>query len=496
MSNRTRPVKSFRAYIKELNEIGEIQEIDREVDWDLEIGGIIKHSYDLGAPAPLFNRIKGIKPGFRVLGAPAGMSRQKGLEFARVALSLGMPPHANGPGIVELLSRTWDRKFIPPEIVTEGPCKENIQTGDDVDLYRFPTPFIHKDDGGRYLNTWGIVIVQTPDKKWTNWSINRAMITGKNTLTGTGFKGQHLGVIFNQWKENNTPMPFAIALGVDPAIPFVGGMPIPDGVSEPDFVGGYLGEPVQVIDCETVPLQVPANSEIVIEGTVHLKEETREGPMGEYTGYISKGESSPQPVYEVSAITHRNAPILPVVAAGEPVEENHTCWGIGISAEVTAELRKHNFPVARCFIPFESAVHWLVVTVNKSARGKVSGKELVQKLAEIFFPSKAGELLSKVLLVDDDIDPGNINEVVWAFASRSHPENGQFLFPNLPPFPLQLFVTPEEKKSRKSTKVIYNCLYPDDFEGNQIPKRLSLENLCGKSLKKKVLTHWHEYGYK
>ena len=495
MSNRTRPLKNLREYIKELNEIGEIQEIDREVDWNLEIGGIIKHSYDLGAPAPLFNRIKGIEPGFRVLGAPAGMSRQKGLAFARVALSLGMSPRANGPEIVDALSRTWDRKFIPPKIVGEGPCKENIHTDDDVDLYRFPTPFIHQDDGGRYLNTWGIVIVRTPDKKWTNWSINRVMVTDKNMLTGTGFKGQHLGVIFNQWKENNTPMPFAIAMGVDPAIPFVGGMPIPDGVSEPDFIGGYLGEPVQVIDCETVGLQVPASSEIVIEGTISPNKGIEEGPMGEYTGYISKGGYSPQPVYEVSAITHRNAPILPVVAAGEPVEENHTCWGIGISAQVTAELRKHNFPVAGCFIPFESAVHWLVVTVNRSSRGGVSGEELVQQLAEIFFPSKAGVLLSKVLLVDDDIDPSNINEVVWAFAGRSHPEHGQFLFPDLTPFPLQLFVTPDEKTSGKSTKVIYNCLYPDHLEREQVPQRLSLGNLCGESVKEKILADWHKYGY-
>lgn len=488
-------LKSLRKYIENLKEIGEIQEINREVDWNLEIGGVIKRSYDLSAPAPLFNNIKGIEPGFRVLGAPAGMSRQKGLEFARVALSLGMPPDSSGPEIVDSLSRTWDREFIPPETVGEGPCKENILTGDDVDLYRFPVPLIHKDDGGRYMNTWGIVIVRTPDKKWTNWSINRVMITGRNTMTGTGFGGQHLGIIYNQWKEKKRPMPFAIAMGVDPAIPFVGGMPIPEGVSEPDFVGGYLREPVNVIDGETVDLQVPASSEIVIEGTVDPNKRAEEGPMGEYTGYISKGESSFQPVYEVTAITHRNAPILPVVAAGEPVEENHTCWGIGISAEVTAELRKHNFPVARCFIPFESAVHWLVVTVDKVYRGKVSGKELVHRLAEIFFPSKAGVLLSKVLLVDDDIDPSNINEVVWAFASRSHPEYGQFLFPDLPPFPLQLFVTPQEKTSQKSTKVIYNCLYPDDLEGEQVPRRLSLRNLCGESVKKKILADWHKYGY-
>jgi UbiD family decarboxylase len=491
-----RHLKSFREYIESLNEIGEIQEVNREVDWDLEMGGIIKRSYDLRAPAPLFNRIKGIEPGFRVLGAPAGMSRQEGLEFARVALSMGMPANSSGPEIVDSLSRAWDRGFIPPKTVPEGPCMENVLTGDEVDLHRFPVPLIHKDDGGRYINTWGIVIAQTPDKKWTNWSINRVMITGRNTMTGTGFGGQHLGIIYNQWKEKKRPMPFAIAIGVDPAIPFVGGMPLPEGVSEPDFLGGYIGEPVRVTGCKTVDLQVPATSEIVIEGTVHLEEKAKEGPMGEYTGYIWLGETSLQPVYHVSAITHRDAPILPVVAAGEPAEENHTCWGIAIAAEVCAELRKKVFPVARCFIPFESAIHWLVVTVDKSYRGKISGKELVHRLAEIFFPSKAGVLLSKVLLVDDDIDPSNINEVVWAFASRAHPENGQFLFPDQPPFPLQLFISQQEKISKKSTKVIYSCLYPDDMEEEEIPKRLSLGNLCGEPMEKKILADWHQYGFK
>ena len=488
-------LESLREYIEILKEIGEIQEINREVDWDLEIGGVIKRSYDLRAPAPLFNKIKGIEPGFRVLGAPAGMSRKKDLEFARVALSMGMPTNSSGPEIVESLSRAWGREFILPETVVEGPCKENILIGYEVDLYRFPVPLIHKDDGGRYINTWGIVIAQTPDKRWTNWSINRVMVTGKNTMTGTGFGGQHLGMIHNQWKKIQEPMPFAVAMGVEPAIPFVGGMPLPDNVSEPDFIGGYLGEPVKVTGCETVDLQVPATSEIVIEGTVHLEEKAQEGPMGEYTGYLLKEESSFQPVYQVSAITYRDAPILPVVAAGEPIEEDHTCWGIGIAAEVMAELRKHDFPVAKCFIPFESAAHWLVVTVDKSYRGNFSGEELVHRFAGIYFPSKVGVLLSKILLVDDDIDPSNINEVVWAFASRAHPEKGHFSFPDQPPFPLQLFVTHEEKVSRKSTKVIYNCLYPDDLGEGQIPMRLSLENLCGEPMKKKILAEWHNYGY-
>ncbi|MBI4532553.1 MAG: UbiD family decarboxylase, partial [Candidatus Melainabacteria bacterium] len=206
-------------------------------------------------------------------------------------------------------------------------------------------------------------------------------------------------------------------------------------------------------------------------------------------------ESAAQPVYHVSGITHRNEPILPVVAAGEPAEENHTCWGIAVAAAATAQLRAQGFPVGRCFIPFESAMHWLVVTIDRSYRGKTTGAELADKLAEIFFATKAGFMLSKVLMVDDDIDPSNINEVVWAFASRAHPVDGQFLFPDQPPFPLQLFVTSEEKVTRKSTKVIYSCLYQDSLSEQELPRRLTLQEICGASMSNQVLCRWHEYGY-
>src|SRR5262249_47071649 len=158
--------------------------------------------------------------------------------------------------------------------------------------------------------------------------------------------------------------------GTEPVIPFVSGMPLADHVNEADFIGGYLGEPVDVVDCETVDLQVPATSEIVIEGTLSPHETALEGPMGEYSGYLSPGGGSPNPVYHVTAMTYRDDPILPVVAAGEPAEENHTCWGLAVSAQVLWELCTQGFPVAMCFCPFASAGHWLVVTVKSSYRDR------------------------------------------------------------------------------------------------------------------------------
>jgi UbiD family decarboxylase len=114
---------SLRDYIEALRDLGEVQEINAEVDWNLEMGAIIQRSYELGAPAPLFNRIRGIEEGFRALGAPAGVSRKNGL--ARVALSLGLSPDTSGSQLVEGLAEAHNRTPIPPRRVDDGPCKEH-----------------------------------------------------------------------------------------------------------------------------------------------------------------------------------------------------------------------------------------------------------------------------------------------------------------------------------------------------------------------------------
>ncbi len=512
-------LKSLREYIDQLNRLGEIQEIDVEVDWHLEMGAIIRRACELRAPAPLFNRIKGIERGFRVLAAPAGVSRRNGL--ARVALSLGLPAGASAREMVETLAEAHRKPPIRPRRVPDGPCKENKLLGKDVDLWRLPAPLIHDGDGGRYLNTWGTIVARTPDGKWTNWAISRVMVTGKDTLAGLVLPQQHLGIIHAQWKALDRPMPFALALGTEPAIPFVSGMPLESNVDEADFLGGYFGEPVDVVDCETVDLQVPATSEIVIEGTISVQELALEGPMGEYSGYLSPGGGMPHPVFHVTAMTYRHQPILPVVAAGEPIEENHTCWGLTVSAQVLWELRQAGFPVAMCFCPFQSATHWLVVTVDRSFRGKQPGApveavrrkpsgsspdglrrtastgalELARTLGETLFRSRCGSFIPKVILLDDDIDPTDLDEVVWAFATRCHPQRDLLLFPNQPVLPLVAFLTREERSLGRATKAVYNGLTPDDLAPEELPRRSSFRHLWPREIQEKVLRNWNEYGY-
>lgn len=498
----TKHLTDLRAYIEALKEIGEIQEIEQTVDWNLEIGGIIRRSYDLRAPAPLFNTIKGIEKGFRVLGAPAGASRQPKLFLSRVAISLGLPPTANVNEILNVLINAYTVKPIKPTIVQTGFCKENILKDNDVNLERFPVPYIHDGDGGRYFNTWGTIVVKTPDGSWTNWGLSRFMLLNDKCLISGVVPKQHTDIIYSMWKEKKQPMPFAIFQGGAPIIPFISGLAIPEGVNEVDVIGGIIGQPLELVKCETVELFVPANAEIVVEGTMSYDELVSEGPMGEFSGNLCTASENTKPVMHVSAITYRNSPILPVVAAGYPIEENHTCWALGMSAKILADLRAANFPVTSCFIPFETAVHWLVITVSRDYiwsqknAGHYFVDALITKVKEVCFNIKPAIFIAKIILVADDIDPSDINQVCWAFATRCRPKD-HLISENEPlPMPLLGFLTSREKASLKSDKIIYNCLRPEEWTRQEIPIPATFERSWPEEIKNKILSNWESYGYK
>jgi UbiD family decarboxylase len=490
-------LRSMRDYVDALKAIGEVQEIDAEVDWNLEIGAITRRCYELGAPAPLFNTITGIEKGFRALGAPAGVSSKPGQYLSRIALSLGLPLDATAKDIVEALVAARDRAPIPPRLVATGPCKENVLLDGNVDLLRIPSPLIHEGDGGRYIGTYGVIVAQTPDKSWTNWAIARVMLVGKTQMTGVVSEQQHLGMIHKMWKDIGKPMPFALCLGVEPSIPFVAGMELPAHVNEADYIGAFLGDPIDVVQCETVDLQVPATTEIVLEGFLSNTENAIEGPMGEYAGYLFAGPGRLQPVYNVTAMTFRNEPILPVIAAGEPVEENHTVHGLTSAAIVLKELRYNNVPATMAWMSFESANHLMVVTVPKDWKKHFEGNadRLCREIGRIIFASKVGLIIPKVLVVHDDVDPSNSRELMWAFMTRCHPcEHGEIFFNNQSIFPLVAYLTNAEKVSANTNKVVFNCLPPDEW-GDKLPRRSSFNHIYPQAVREKVVASWKAYGF-
>ncbi len=492
------PLKDLRQYIDALRNLGEIQDVTQPVDLNLELGAITRRCYETGSPAPLFTRFSDHPGGFRILAAPAGVSRQPGLKFARVATSLELPPTSSGLDIVNAITSSLDLPPIDPVVVGSAACFENVAAGDDVDLGRLPVPLLHSGDGGRYLNTWGCIVARTPDGSWTNWSIARMMMLDGKRLTGIVSPQQHVGMVAKMWADLGEPMPFALALGVEPAIPFVCGMPLPAHVSEATRLGAFLGRPVETVRCRTVELEAPASAEILVEGYLHLEEAAAEGPMGEFAGYLWTDGVERRPVYHVTAVSYRNNAILPVVAAGEPVEENHTTWGIPTAAQILHQLRAAGISATAAWLPLEAALHWLVVTVPRDWRRRSNiedGVALCRRIGETVFHSKAGAVIPKIIVLNDDIDPTDNNELIWAFATRCHPLLGTVSFEHSPAAPLLAFLRQSEKSSSATGKVVYNCLPPDEW-GEALPVRCSFRHGYPEEIVQRVIARWNDYGFR
>jgi 4-hydroxy-3-polyprenylbenzoate decarboxylase len=486
----------LRSYLDALEAIGEVQRVAKPVALDLEIGAISRLAGETGQAAPLFEAIPD-RPGMRVLGAPGGVSSKPGQRLARIALAVGLPAQASARDIVDAFAAARAKSGIKPVLVENAPCRENIRLGDDVNLLDLPAPLLHDGDGGRYLNTFGIICVETPDKRWRSWSIARIMVVDGKRMAGIIAPNQHIGMVRKTWTDTGKDMPFALALGAQPVLPYVGGMPLPDFMDEADYAGALTGRAIECVRAETVDVIVPATSEIVVEGHVSMTDTAPEGPMGEYAGYLWEGPPSPKPVYHVTAITHRHNPILPISVAGEPPEENHTAWGIPNAGEIVSLLRAEGFPVATAWSPFESANHWFVIAVERDWRAKtgLTGERLCRRIAEILFEKKGGMGTPKYIVVNDDIDISDTREVVWAFATRNHPgDQGEFVFGYENTNPLVAYLGDDEKKMLRTTKVIYNCLDPEHL-GGKLPKRSSFRFAYPAEIQSRVIERWSDYGY-
>ena len=286
MSSQSLPHMNFRRYVEALDAEGDLVAISEECDPHLEVGAIIRKVVENNDKAPLFNKLKGQDDNglWRILGAPNALRSDPAQRYGRLALHLGLPSNSSMKDILDKMISAKTATPIPPTVVESGPCKEFRLTPDQFDLTKLPAPMLHQTDGGKYIQTYGMHIVQSPDGKWTNWSIARAMVSGKNELLGLIIRPQHIWQIHNMWKEEGRDMPWALAFGVPPAAIMASSMPLPDGVSEDEYIGSVVGQSLEVVKCDTNDLYVPATSEIVFEGTCSITEVAPEGPFGEMHG--------------------------------------------------------------------------------------------------------------------------------------------------------------------------------------------------------------------
>jgi len=253
--------KDLREFISRLEKEGEAQRIEEEVDWNLEAGAMIRRSDEAGLPAPFFQKVKDYPDGYRLFGEALGNHR-------RIAIAMDMNP--NTP-VRELIEEYLKRKKSPikPVLVNDGPCKENIHVGEEVDLLKFPVPLVHDGDGSRYIGTFHLTISKDQDTDWVNWGMYRHMLHDRNTIAVDPSPTGHFGLMLTQkYEAVSKPMEVAVAIGPEPISALCAASPIPYGVSEVDIAGGIKGEPIELIKCETVDLVVPATAEIVIEGEI------------------------------------------------------------------------------------------------------------------------------------------------------------------------------------------------------------------------------------
>ncbi|KAM3542850.1 hypothetical protein ARSEF1564_004231 [Beauveria bassiana] len=490
------PHLSFRNYVEALREDGDLVDIDSPVDPILEAGAITRLVNETDDRAPLFNNVVGASSNFfRILGAPNSLRKGKN-RYGRLARHLALPPTSGMRDIIDKMLVADQLEPIEPTIVQKGPCKENSIEGDEIDLQALPAPLIHEHDGGHYIQTYGMHVVRSPDGKWTNWSIARAMICGKRTMTGLVSPSQHIGQIHQLWKKEGRDMPWSLAFGVPPAAIMASSMPIPGGVSEAGYVGAMVGEPIKVVKSDTNDLYVPANSEIVFEGTLSVTETTPEGPFGEMHGYAFPGTLL-CPVYTVNKITYRDNAILPMSACGRLTDETQTMIGPLAAAEILRLCHMAKLPITDAFAPFVGQSTWVSLKVDtaKLRTMKTTAKDFSERIGNLIFRDKAGVSIHRLILVGDDIDVYDDRDVLWAFSTRCRPGMDEHVFEDVPGFPLIPYMGHGNGKADRGGKVVSDALLPCEFTTGREWITTDFKHAYPEEVKSKVLKNWEAMGF-
>jgi 4-hydroxy-3-polyprenylbenzoate decarboxylase len=418
MTVQRKPVAfgDLRSWMAALEAAGELRRIDAQVDWNIELGTIARLAQGAGTgPALVFNNIKDYnKPTSRCRRIFSNALN----NYHRIAMMLGLPPDTHPRELVKL-GRTIMTGSLPPRIVKTGPVKENIVTGKDVDLYQLPAPYWNRLDGGRYLMTYGGVVTKDPTTDVMNIGVYRGMISAKDRIPILMWRAQHIGHHVTAWQQGGKPeMPIAVAMGGEPTLEFVAGGPVPKGICEYDVAGALRGEPIDLVKCETNDLYVPANAEIVIEGYLGIDPSTyeMEGPFAEFTGYFA-GDRVPKPTIRVTAITHRNDPILRGTIEGAlpgSYSENTMTSSIMRAGAAWNVLDRAGVPgVTDVWCPPVHAGINLLIRMQQSYRGQA------KQAANAIWGSSAAHVRYKhITVVDDDIDIHDYAAVDWAIAHR------------------------------------------------------------------------------
>ncbi|MFC1872553.1 UbiD family decarboxylase [Chloroflexota bacterium] len=420
------PYQDLREYLDVLRERGELKVCHREVDRKIEIAKVTDKSAKVGGPAILFENVKGFKTPvvtglfgtmercFQVIDSTkydAFKKMQRGLE-----------------------------NLIPCKRVQNGPCKEVIKIGEEIDLLKIPVLW-HQDKDSHYYITATNVIAKDPDTGVRNSSVQRMAVIDKNKLGIWINAPMDLRIIIRKYLERGKPCPIAVAVGTEPVVLLSSCCRIPYGVDELEFAGGVRGEPVEMVECETLDLDVPATSELVIEGEIIPGDEEGyigkavycdEGPFAELTGYY--GAKKRSPLVHVKAITHRKDFIYHGLGTAVPPSEiqTMTCfykqadvYGLAKTVVPAENIRAINMPLSSCSMG-------VIISIKKTHPGQAK---------QVIYAILNHAMLKRVIVVDEDIDVFDAQEVDWAVTLRTRAED-YVLTPEMAGHALDPMVTP------------------------------------------------------
>ena len=434
--------RSLRDFIARMEDAGRLQRVSAPVSPNLEMTEIQTRLIAEQGPAVLFENVVG-DDGTRydmpvlvnlfgtVERVAWGMNREPG-ELRGVGEMLAFLRQPEPPSgwreAIEMLPLLKSVRAMKPRTVGAGPVQEVVLTGDDIDLGRLPIQTCWPGEAAPLI-TWPLVVTKGPSRSRIdnyNLGIYRMQVVGRDKtlmrwLAHRGGAQQH-----RRWaEEKREPLPAAVVIGADPGTILAAVTPVPDTLSEYQFAGLLRGRKVELVPAKTVPIEVPAEAEIVIEGHVSLDDYRDEGPFGDHTGYYNAVE--PFPVFTVSAITMRRDPIYLSTYTGRPPDEP-SILGEALN-EVFIPLLVQQFPeIVDFWLPPEGCSYRIaVVSIKKAYAGHAK-----RVMMAVWSYLRQFMYTKWVIVVDDDIDARDWKDVMWAVSTRMDPARDITIVENTP----------------------------------------------------------------
>jgi len=435
--------QSIRGYLANLEQRGEMVRIAKEVDPLTNLTAVGWKAYDRLGKGTLFTNVKGY-PDWQVANQILTDRRKWGI-------ALGVDEHEVVATFNERI-----RKPVPPVTVARAAaaCKEVVATGKDADLRTIPAVWTSEDDPGPYIAA-GMAVIRDPETGLRNMSIHRQQIIGPDR-TGYLICPRQMLRIYQKYQARKEPMPVAIAIGAHPAIYFAAAFTAPMGIDEVSLAGALLGEPVRMVKCETVDLEVPAEAEIVLEGYVPYDEAVEEGPFGEGSGgYAMEGTT---PVFKLTAITRRKKPVFYAMQCGAPMTDAQAIVSTSVDMLLWDHLKNVEGGLdlldVRCL-----GVSGLMTVIIK-LRPRVEGQAKTACMAALSGPQMHPKI---AIAVDEDIDAGDLRQVFWAMTTRVDAGKDVIRLPNMRVWSLDNIsdiVPGQSAMYRLGTKMIIDATMP------------------------------------